>query len=90
MQAPGLRDLRLIPMLIAPFGLRLLLYSPKYVSEINQELDLKVETAKQQIRIVTTRGMTYNNMWDCSTKTVLCIDIVSPLSRACMLRNHST
>ena len=34
-------------LLITAFGLRLLLYSPKYVSEINQELDLKVETAKQ-------------------------------------------
>ena len=70
------------------FGLRLLLYSLKYVSEINQELDLKVETAKQRIRIVTTRKMRYNNIRDCNTKTVLCIDIASPLSRACMLRNH--
>ena len=72
------------------FGLRLLLYSPKYVSQINQELDLKVGTAKQLIRIVTTRRMRYNNMWDCSTKTVLRIEIVSPLLRACMLRNHRT
>ena len=75
-------------MLIVAFGLRLLLYLPKYALEINPELDLKVETAKQRIRIVATRRMRYNNMWDCSTKTVLCIDIASPLSRACMLRIH--
>ena len=75
-------------MLIVAFGLRLLLYSPKYALEINQELDLKVERAKQRIRIVATRRMGYNNMWDCSTKTVLCIEIASPLSRACMLQNH--
>ena len=60
-------------MLIAAFGLRLELYSPKFVSEINQELDLKLETAKQQIRIVTTRRMGYSNIWYCTTKTVLCI-----------------
>ena len=75
-------------MLIVAFGLRLLLYSPKYVSEINQELDLKVETAKQRIMIVVTRRMSYNKMWDGSTKTVLRIVIASPLSRACMLQNH--
>ena len=45
-------------------GLRLLLHSPKCVSEMNQELDLKVETAKQQIRIVAIRRMRYSNMWD--------------------------
>ena len=75
-------------VLIVAFGLRLLLYSPKYALETNQVLDLKVETAKQRIRIVATRGMGYNNMWDWSTKTMLCIDIASPLSHACMLRIH--
>ena len=35
-------------MLIVAFGPRLLLYSPKYVSEMKQELDLKVEAAKSK------------------------------------------
>ena len=75
-------------VLIVAFVLRLLLYSPKKVSEINQELHLKVGTAKQGTRIVTTRGMRYNNMWDCSTTTVMCYAFVLLDLWVCMHQYH--